>query len=276
MTPKYRLALRAFPAGYRLEHGDELVQTATDLHPNGWSPRESAALMSTGLRTRARLATGGSAQQATASGIRLALLLTYIMTLVFRVVSRLGSAPHITLDGTTAFLLAPIIPIAVLTRTTRWPAALLITAFEMLSLMDQFRHQILGIAGYLLTAVTSTGVVVLLAWWLALRGDGRRAASPLATIALTVVISITTLVDQHRFLGPLTVVLGLVGIGVCVMLLDPRPLIAGSVFCLIIFASEAPMWAMGQRRVLIVGLVITTGLLALSRRSARRLETSPL
>jgi hypothetical protein len=276
MTPQYRIALRAYPANYRREHGDELVQTAMELHPNGWSPRESVALLATGLRTRARLATGGSGRQAAASGVRLALLLTYITTLASTVVSRIGLTPNVTVVGTTAFLLAPIIPIAVLTRSTRWPAALLITVFEAVSQVEVFRYPLLGLAGYRLTVVTSVGIVVAIAWWLALKGDGRRAASPLATMALLVAVFVTTVVDQHRFLGPLTVVVGLVAIGICVMVLDPRPLVAGSVLCLIIFVTLAPIWAIGRRPVLLVGLGITVSLLALSRRSARRLEATPL
>ena len=75
---RYARLLGAYPAGYRHEHGGELLATLLDsAHPGQRLPsaREAAALVVGGLRTRARLAARRSPWSLWAEGLRLGVLL---------------------------------------------------------------------------------------------------------------------------------------------------------------------------------------------------------
>ena len=74
----YRWVMRAYPADYRQAVGDELVDTANALSGNRWSLRQSAGLLTGGLRTRERLASNGDWRMAAASGFGIALLLGHL------------------------------------------------------------------------------------------------------------------------------------------------------------------------------------------------------
>ena len=76
-----RRLLRAYPARYRRERGEEILGTLLDDSPPGrrWpSPRDARALIMGGLRVRAGL----NQPQATAAGIRLGMMLGAALTLI--------------------------------------------------------------------------------------------------------------------------------------------------------------------------------------------------
>lgn len=91
---RYRRLLRAYPPGYRHQHQDEILATLLDAarpgqrHP---SLREATALLSGGLRTRVRLAAGGSVRVLWAEGLRLGSLLVLL--------SMIGEAASLALSS---------------------------------------------------------------------------------------------------------------------------------------------------------------------------------
>jgi len=48
----YRITRRAYPTEYWDAHGEEIIDTANEIHDDKWSFRESRQLISNGLRTR--------------------------------------------------------------------------------------------------------------------------------------------------------------------------------------------------------------------------------
>ena len=63
----YRLALRAYPASYRRERGDEILATLDEMQAGSPrpSPRQVASLTMSGVRERGARTTGGSHRDGT-------------------------------------------------------------------------------------------------------------------------------------------------------------------------------------------------------------------
>ncbi|WP_067461062.1 hypothetical protein [Actinomadura macra] len=79
----YRLFLRAFPPGHRLEYGDEILGTLLNDTPRRLpSPRETAGLLTAGLAARARAA-AGEAGPWWADGAQLGLLTLALANLAY-------------------------------------------------------------------------------------------------------------------------------------------------------------------------------------------------
>ena len=77
-------------------------------------------------------------------------------------------------------------------------------------------------------------IVVVLVWWIALAGDGRRAARP-QTGLVAVVVAVALSAGLHIgtvWLLPV-MILGLVPIGIVLVTVDPRPLVAGTTCALL-------------------------------------------
>lgn len=77
----YRWLLRAYPAWYRRERGDEILATLLEASPSGrrWpSLRDARALIVGGFRVRA----GQDQRPTTAAGLRLAVLLGAALALL--------------------------------------------------------------------------------------------------------------------------------------------------------------------------------------------------
>lgn len=71
-----RVAMRTYPKSYRVDHGDEMVDTALDLGGGHARWREVCGLVAGGVRTRSLQATSGSRRATWLSGVRIALYLS--------------------------------------------------------------------------------------------------------------------------------------------------------------------------------------------------------
>lgn len=226
----YRLSMLAYPGPYRRAHGPEIVDTANELADGRWSARQSGALVAEGLRTRARLSTGGSAAQAWASGIALALALTHLASFAIVVILYYGRS-DVTLVEPSPWrdLLITGIPLAALTVTTRWPMVVLIAA-PLGPLL--FGHPDDGSwsVPWPLILVTQVPVVVL-ACVVSVVGDGRRALAPVRAIGLLGALLASGWLLSLEAAVATTVWVELVALslaGIAVVRLDPRPLAAAS------------------------------------------------
>lgn len=225
----YRVAMLAYPAQYRRDNGPEIVDTANELADGRWSARQSGALLTEGLRTRTRLAAGGSPRQAWASGLALALALSHVASLGLVIMISVDESSGVVLSRPWRDALVVGLPLAGLTVTTRWPAALLVAAPSAIYLVAPQD----GGAWSLPWAVVVVSQIppVLIACMVAALGDGRRALSPTWTIGLLVLI-----VGAGFVLSPVaayevtawTLMLMLPVIGLALVPVDPRPLAAAS------------------------------------------------
>ncbi len=231
----YRLSMLAYPASYRQASGAEIVDTANELAGGRWSARQSGALLAEGLRTRARQSTGASPGQAWASGIALALALTYIAWFATNVMLYSGYSDAVPVSPSPwRDLLVAGLPLAALTVTTRWPTVLLIAAPLGLLLV-----------GYRDTDAGSVPWPVIIVGWIpaiilagvaAAVGDGRRALSPVWAIGiLGAVVAIGWYQSPMAALEAAGWVqlMALPLVGIAVVWLDPRPLAAASALWLI-------------------------------------------
>ena len=77
----YRLALRAYPASYRRERGDEILATLDEMQAGSPrpSPRQVASLTMSGVRERGARTTGGTRAGVWAEGCRLAALVLLLL-----------------------------------------------------------------------------------------------------------------------------------------------------------------------------------------------------
>ena len=130
----YGLVTRAFPADYWAAHGDEILDTANELHDDRWSARESRSLLAHGLRTRSLAATGGSTAQIWVQCVALVMFVTVLGWVA-------TSAAHVLGDNTPAasreYLLENVIGLLVLvqlTRSTRWTSLCALAAVFVLTL----------------------------------------------------------------------------------------------------------------------------------------------
>ena len=232
---RYRIVMRAYPDDYRRRHGDELVDTANELSSRRWSFRQSRSLLIEGLRTRAWIASDGSSSGIWASGIGLAFALWFLMGAARPIAYLLGATGDVTHLGQSAWALMALalVPLAVLTTTTKWPAVLVIAASAIIQLGNAVRSE-WDIIGHHPIAVGLSGVVVAVApaWWMASRGKGRRALSPRAALLLLLALAVGVSYAENSpnlvavYLG---VFIGLPIVGLLLVTIDPRLLIAASV-----------------------------------------------
>lgn len=132
MNPSYRVAMLAYPAEYRQEHGPELVTTANELSPGGWSLRQARSLTIEGLRPRARMAAGPTGRQTWFDGAALALALWYLLGTTGNLAYLLGARGDITSVSPSPGVSAVVglSAVAALTVTARWPTAAALTALS--------------------------------------------------------------------------------------------------------------------------------------------------
>lgn len=239
MSP-YRVVMLAYPRSYRRAHGPEIVDTANELADGRWSALQSGALLVEGLRTRARLSTGGAARQAWASGLAFALALSHVVSLALVVMISFDDSVSVVGSRPWRDVLVVGLPLAGLTVTTRWPAALLVAAPTVIFLVAPQD----GGAWSLPWSVVVVSQIppVLIACMIAALGDGRRALSPTRAIGLLALI-----VGAGLVLSPVAaydatgwfLVLALPVIGLALVAVDPRPLAAASAVGLIRAGSAA-------------------------------------
>ncbi len=282
--PRYRLALRAYPKDYRNEYGDEVVDTANELTDDRWSPRQARSLVASGLRTRARLASAGTSRGLWVDGVGLALILWLLLVSVPILAYAIGITGEVRMllrPSAPVAVAASLIPAFVLTVTTRWPAAMTITAAGLLAVIADLLQGPVEPFGYQFAAITLSRVVVTatLAWWLAVRGDGRRVLSPAAAASVLAVLMGTAYLagTPESAWAYAMVLLGLPAVGLTLVTLDPRPVIAATTIWLILAVNLIPtrliLFSGLDRASLVLALVVLTVLtigVSLSRFGARR------
>jgi len=284
MTARYRLTMLAYPTSYRIDHGDELVETANELSDDRWSFRQARSLVAGGLRTRARLAASGTTTALWTDGVGLALVLWLILRSVPSLAFALGATDNIgawrpSLPTTIAIA---VLPAFVLTLTTRWPAAVAVTASGLIAAASQFLDGPIDPIGHQLTVLTLLQAVSVtgLAWWLAIAGDGKRAIAPItAGVVLTALVGSAYLAGSPDAVAAHAVILlGLPAAGVALAAFDPRPVIAATTVWFILLLTLMPtrliLVSELNGETLILGLVATAVIAAgllLSRFGARRL-----
>lgn len=237
----YRLSMLAYPSHYRRANGPEIVDTANELADGRWSARQSGALLIEGLRTRARLSTGGSTRQALASGIALGVALFGLVSLSgFALIGLSGPGGPLDSWQRVGGLAVGLVPLAVLTVTTRWPAVMAACVPMGVAFLDAGDHYSPGF--HWPEILLSHGPAVALVGLVALTGDGRRALSPrlaLGLVSLTLGIGwVASPLLALEIIGA-TVLLMLPLLGLATVWLDPRPLAAGSAVGLIWVGNSA-------------------------------------
>ncbi len=221
MSRSYRLALRAYPSTYRAQHGEELVATAEELHPGGWSGGEAASLVISGLRTRARVACGGTARGAWTGAVAFAIVFYMAGVVGDSVVVKLGMVSDTTTTASWPAIVAPLAIIAVATLTTRWPFALAVTALAVSWVVQTSSDPSSQV--FVRVAVVQALVLSVVAWLIALRGDGRRAASVQGVLGLVAVVAVAGALVGIGIVMALAMLASVV-VGLVLIAIDPRPL----------------------------------------------------
>jgi hypothetical protein len=232
----YRVVLMAYPPDYRRENGSEMTDTVNEMTDGRWSIRQSASLAVGGLRTRTRHATRGSSRNTWESGARLGLLLYLMMlfavnfTYVFRVSVFDGIDPPIALDIRWLLPLAAILAMMI---STRWWVALIVTSIWVQQLWTYATHPLFPSVPFAIrVAIPLLGVVVV-AWWLAVATDGRRAVGPASGISLLVATTVVASVvaDSVGFEWMMAIGLAVLIVGgLIASTVDPRVATTGAVY----------------------------------------------
>ena len=220
----YRWTLLAYPREYRYEHGAELVELAQQLSGTPWSIRESASFIVGGLRTRGLIASQQGPRSVWAAGIRVALLLRFLLSLSMYAAFNLGTSGDLGLvEGPSPWLRMVGLGAAclALTITTRWPTALLVSSVCAWAAWTSS------------PGVSSWGFTIMgigLSWWLAFRTDGRRAMSPVTmTAVLGAVVATAVVLDSpHSALTATALFFSPALVGLFLMTVDPRPLVVAA------------------------------------------------
>lgn len=231
----YRLALRAYPPAYRHQHGGELVDTARALAGGRWSFRQWRSLLIGGLRTRALLASHGSAREVWTSALALALALGYLIPTAGMIAYLLGATGGISYETPSSLWIVVgmgLIPLAVLTVTTRWPAFLAVIGCPVVGMTLAMWVDTSGwsLSLYLQSLAWMVIGGGALAGVVASRGGGGRALSPTtAAILLAGAVAASYLLDSpHPEAVSAVVYLGLPLVGLVLVAVDPRPLIVAT------------------------------------------------
>jgi len=141
----------------------------------------------------------------------------------------LGANGDITsMDGTKLMLSLVVLALVAMSVTTRWPAAVAVTAVYIIVATDAGGS--FNTLGYAL-AISTIGAV----WWLALRTDGCRVAHPATTLAWIVVMIGVNLAADNPYAALSLGYLLLVVAGIALLLFDPR--FIAIVACTVAFQS---------------------------------------
>ena len=223
----YRAALMAYPPSYRRENGSEMTDTANELTGERWSIKQSASLVVGGLINRSRHATGGSSRKVWEAGARVGLLV-WLVTVFgrgFAVVAETAVDEYASGAWTLERLL-PLAAILAMMVSTRWWVALLVTAIWVQPLWDYATSPVIHTPSYVQIALPLAGAVVV-AWWLAVATDGRRAVHPAVGISLLIATTLAWVASNWM----MTVVLVVLVVGgLLASLVDPRAAATAAVY----------------------------------------------
>lgn len=215
----YWIARRAYPTDYWAAHGDEIVDTANELH-NTWSFRESRQLVSNGLRTRSFEATGGDVQQVWVQGLTIFLLAVTI--------PMIGSLVGFTIGLHDVNFAGPdwsLIPVAIgafaMTFSTRWPVMFPMTAAMATSaILDESSLAI------------AVPISLFVASIISFLGNGRPVFSPKTFVVLVLATTLTSPFDVGGSLAPILLLV----VGLAIARFDARVLAAFAILSTSILA----------------------------------------
>ncbi len=122
---RYGLVSRTYPSGYWERNGDEIRALADEINDGRWSMREAMSLFHTGLRTRARLAVGGTTQGVWRDAARWVVVLVLALQAA-QVLSWASENRPLDTGGSVTILLA-LGALLVVTQNTGRAAAMLVT-----------------------------------------------------------------------------------------------------------------------------------------------------
>jgi hypothetical protein len=275
-----RLLLRAYPAAYRQERGEEIIGTLLQATPAGRSwplARDVRALIVGGLRARAAL----NRRLTTAANLRIAALVGAAGYLSFSalVYLRVGARMLLLATGRAhegGWLLLAVAALVGVTVAAVWlsgrrgiPLAAAITAAAGVSLAGGWRPTALG---WPVTELACLAVLALLAG----RGE-RPGVRWLWPVALVAVVSLAA--GLVPGVGPLvfgTLLLALGVVSVLWVFIDARPAIATAVFLLAFWLpsgidrlARGVGIAPGVPLLVLVALVTALAVWRLHRQSAR-------
>jgi hypothetical protein len=255
----YRLVTRAFPTDYWEAHGDEILDTANELHDGGWSARESRSLLAHGLRTRSLAATGGSVRQMWAQCAAFALTWLVLQVTATATAILLGVVPTELLQAGMelqdapwpAFAAAGAVVLALLCRSTRW--APLVPAF--LAVLALTNSETTGRPGLSFLLIVSS-----LAAWIAWKRDVR----PMLGLRLAVALALLHIVGlSFGVFGLGLLPLLALPLGLLSVVLEPRVLGVAAIEVLFILGTVvASIDDTPRGELAVVFAVVTTVLVA--------------
>ena len=228
----YRWVMRAYPADYRQAVGDELVDTANALSGNRWSLRQSAGLLTGGLRTRERLASNGDWRMAAARGFGIALLLGHLSVALAAglFVSNAIPTQGFIVQGNNGILAAfagvSAVSALLLTRSTGKTTLATIGVLQI----------VLSLAAWLGSSTVGLSQLVPLPalWFIGKHGDGKAALSkPLVAVLAALLIGFAFAISEPFAPGILKPALILFGIA----LIRLRPSLAFAAALTVAFNS---------------------------------------
>ena len=253
---EYPIVTRAYPPEYWEAYGDELLDTANEMHDDKWSFRESRTLLVHGLRTRSLAATGGSIEQMFVQGAVLYLWLSLAIGLVSNVTIELNlhgnffSTPDYWRLGIDSAL--SVLVLFALTRSTR-PFVMLISIAMQLGIF--LSPDVLPVSRWFLVLVP-----VLIATFVAARGDGRPVMLT-RTGALFLVLGTIALVVSLN--ASLFILLGMAAAGFVLVAIDPRALVCMALWFLEAVIVQLAFSAFGHDDWWVLLLVATAAVVAL-------------
>jgi hypothetical protein len=222
------LLLRAYPAGYRQDRGEEIIGTLLEATPTGRSwplARDVRGLVMGGLRARAAL----NRRLTTAANLRIAVLVGVAAYLAFSAVALVALVSRAFPVRWPLLVVAALIGLTVALvwiaspRAARLAAA--VTAAAAVCLVAPWR---LGSFGWPVTGLVCLGAVALLAR--AAERPSRRWLWPVALIASLLLLAIATPRAGTVAFGAVLAATGVVSL--LLLVIDARPAIATAVFVL--------------------------------------------
>lgn len=275
MSRPYRFVLRALPDEYRRTHGDELVDTALELRNGRWSLRESAQLLTHGLRTRALTATGGSGRAAVGQAIMTTIELIAIGMVVLMTAWLFEIKVPLMTYATKQWMI-PVIALTGAALLTRGRKPIIVMA-TVLTFAAQFGVRWPSSSSReFAAAITIQAVLIAVAGTWAVRQSAART-HPARSAVLLIGLGLVGILDSPIMLGNLLGISLLAGtvIGLLIAPWDPRLLLLA--MCALVWNqlmmvpfffggpfADTPTWVWISR-VVFAALVLALPTLALRR-----------
>ncbi|MEM9656394.1 MAG: hypothetical protein AAGA65_30220 [Actinomycetota bacterium] len=225
---------------------------------------------------RGKMMSDADSTEVWARGVAVGLALWLLLQLIIPVALAFGVG-----DGGDVLSGSPVLalaigglPVAVLTLTTRLPAALAVTiaGATELALVFQVDHGSAGrgpVLSSVLFLLTTSGV----AWWLALRTSGRRALSPPAALATLLALATPAVVigPSATIVGPLLALFGMLIAGLALVRTDPRPIITAATLWALLALNGVAFGVLNDSALTVIESIVVVGVPLLVSGIAARL-----